>query len=182
MKTILLAISIFLLTSSITTVDYSKIEEKSVHVQVNGSDDLTLIPGEKAFFMAGEGVIGYNSKLSIKGEKTTTEFKQGTELIFYVRGWSQVSGLPLSFVKMDLVKGKRIASSKTGMTSDKDKLITSISYKAVELDKAKRIFKVTLNEVPSVGTWCVSFHRAMNGKFTLGSSFGKEGFCFSIVE
>ncbi|MFT6501093.1 MAG: hypothetical protein ACJASQ_001203 [Crocinitomicaceae bacterium] len=37
MKTIILSLSIFLLTSSVTTIDYSKIEEQSVHVQVNGS-------------------------------------------------------------------------------------------------------------------------------------------------
>lgn len=155
---------------------------QSVHVQVNGSDDLTLILGEKAFFTAGEGVIGFNSKLSIKGDVTKTTFKKGTELVFYVRGWSQVQGLPLSIVKMGLVKGKRIASSKTGMTSDKDKLITSIPFKAVELDKGKRIYKVTLNKAASVGTWCVNFRRVSKVKFVMRSGYGKQGFCFSVVE
>lgn len=182
MKTLILSLSIFLLTSSITTIDYSNIEEKSVHVQIDGSDELTSIPGEKAFYSAGEGIVGYNSKLSIKGEKTTTEFKQGTELVFYVRGWSQMKRLTLSFVKMDIVKGKRIASSKQGMTSDKSKLITSIPYAAIEVDKANKIYKVTLNEAPSVGTWCVNFHQVSNGKFLLGQGFGKNGFCFTIVE
>ena len=182
MKTIILSLSVILLTSVAATIDYSTLADQSVSVQVNGAEELIVIAGEKAMFTAGDGVLGYNSKFNVKGETTALEFKKGTDLVFYVRTWSKVKEFSLSVVKMEIVKGNRIAQSKTGVSADRDQLIKSIPFKAVELDKEKQIYKITLNDAPSVGTWCVNFHSVQNGKFLMVEGYGKEGFCFNIVE
>jgi len=182
MKLIIILSTLFAFTSSSVEIDYSNLKEKSVAVQLNNSETLTNIVAEKCSFMAGESFPGYNSKLSVKGIETALKVKKGTSMVFYVRGSATSSSFPLSCVQMDLTKNKRIASSKEGMTADKDKVITSIPVKSVQLDKVKKIYKVTLNEEPGVGVWCINFRRVYKGQFVLGSGYGKEVFCFEIIE
>ena len=182
MKLLIILSTLFAFTSSNIEIDYSNLKEKSVAVQLNGSKTLTTITPEKCFFVAGESFPGYNSKLSVKGTETALKIKKGTSMVFYVRGSTTSSSFPLCCVKMDVTKKKRIASSKEGMTADKDKLITAIPLKLVQLNKAKKIYKVTLNQEPGIGVWCINFRRIYKGQFVLGSGYGKEVFCFEIIE
>ena len=166
-------------------IDTSKLGEESVGVQINNSEDLTIIQPEKSLLIAGESFPGYNSKLSVKGAKTALKIKKGSKLVFYVRGsltYKQTMGLPLSIVKMEVHKSKRVAHSKEGMTKYKDIEIESLPYYAKEIDAQKRIYRVQLKEEPAVGVWCVNFHHVINGRFPIGSGYGKYSFCFEIIE
>ncbi len=182
MQKFLIISLILLITTSFTTseVDLTQLENDIVYLSINGNEDLIKMKPEKYFYIAGEGVIGYKSKLSVKGATTDFKVKKGSKLTFYVKMDPKHQKFAFSIFKFNVVKDKRIAFSKEGITPDKDVKIKSAIYKSVEVDSKNKIYRITVTSELEPGQWGTSFKSIRNGKFLMDYGYGKECFCFEV--
>ena len=173
---------VLFITVSFTTsnVDLTQLENDIVYLSIDGNEDLIKMKPEKYFSTAGEGVIGYKSKLSVKGATTDLKVKKGSKLTFYVKMDPKHQKFSFSIFKFKTVKDKRVALSKEGITPDKDVEIKSAVYKAVELDSKKKLYRITVTSDLEPGQWGTCFKSISNGKFLMGYGYGKQSFCFEV--
>ena len=158
MKSLLFAllVSPFLMTNG--GIDTSIMEENSMAVSIDGGA-LQVLESEKAFVSKGENM----SKISIKGTETTTQFKKGSDLVFYTRGRTRTEKMPLAIIKMEVGKKKRTAAYNV-MSG---KRFSSRPFFAKQIDANKMIYRVTPNSPLEVGVYCILFSRCSEGNLKM---------------
>ncbi|RYM31440.1 hypothetical protein ERX46_16150 [Brumimicrobium glaciale] len=136
--------------SSTNSIDekVAEMPEMSVAIHQKGQEELIFLEAEKAFFTAGEKLMGHQSTFRVKGAEAPIKITSGEDLVFYVRGKMSKQNVPFTLAKMDIVKDKkRVIQNTPKNNPDNDIPIQRVGCDGSEVNKNLRIIK----RIPSKG-------------------------------
>lgn len=161
----------------------AEMPEMSVAIHQKGQESLIYLEAEKALFVAGEKLMGHQSKFRVKGKDAPVKISSGEDLVFYARGEMAKQNIPFTLAKMEIINDKkRVIQNVPKNNPANDIPIQRIGCDGEEVDKALRIIKRVPSGSLEPGVYGVVFKFSNQKDFPMSApTLSTDVYSFEIL-